>query len=49
LHAYQRVIFDGSGMGDIALPCVLLFTFGLTGFVIAAAKFRMAEVKIGRS
>jgi ABC-2 type transport system permease protein len=49
LHAYQQVIFDGSGIGGITLPCLLLLTFGLTGFAIAAVKFRMAEVKIGRS
>jgi ABC-2 type transport system permease protein len=49
LHSYQRVIYDGSGMMDIALPCFLLIAFGMAGLVIAAAKFRMTDVKIGKS
>jgi ABC-2 type transport system permease protein len=49
MHAYQRVIFGRVGFADIVSPCFLLFGFGLTGFVIAAARFRTAEVKLGRS
>lgn len=49
LHAYQRVIFDGSSMRGIAPACLLLLAFGLAGFLAAAARFRMSEVKLGKT
>jgi ABC-2 type transport system permease protein len=49
MYAYQGVIFGRLGFADIVSPCVLLIAFGLTGFLIAAFKFRTAEVKLGRS
>jgi len=49
LHAYHIVIFDSSDLADIALPCSLLIAFGFVGFIIAASKFRVTDVKIGRS
>lgn len=48
LDGYHRVIFDRAGMRGIAPACLLLFAFGLAGFLMAAAKFRMSEVKLGK-
>lgn len=48
LDGYQRVIFDGAGMQGVVPACLLLFAFGLAGFLIAAARFRMSEVKLGK-
>lgn len=47
LDAYQRVIFDGAGIRGVLPACLFLFAFGLAGFLIAAARFRTSEVKLG--
>jgi len=49
LKAFQSVIFDGKGILDNAFTCLLLFGFGAGGFLIARARFRMADIKIGRT
>jgi ABC-2 type transport system permease protein len=49
LKAYQSVIFEGKGILDNGFACLLLFGFGTVGFLVGAARFRMADAKIGRT
>lgn len=49
MHAYQQVIFTGSGIAAVAPECLCLIALGVTGFVIAAMKFRAADLRFGAS
>jgi ABC-2 type transport system permease protein len=49
VHAYQQVIFSGSGIGEVIPQCLSLLALGVIGFLIAAAKFGAADLKFGAS
>lgn len=48
LDGYQDVIFAGVGIRGVLPSCFLLFAFGLVGSLLAAARFRMSDVKLGK-
>lgn len=47
MHAYQQVIFNGSGIAELTPECLSLIALGVVGFLIAATKFRATELKFG--
>lgn len=49
MSAYRAVILDGQGLRSVAPACGMVLAFGLVGFCIAAMKFRMADVKVGKT
>jgi ABC-2 type transport system permease protein len=49
MSAYRAVILEGRGLPNVAPACGIVLVFGLAGFCIAAMKFRMADVKVGKT
>jgi ABC-2 type transport system permease protein len=45
MEAFQRVILEGGGLADVALPIVILIGFGAVFTAVAAVKFRFEESK----
>jgi ABC-2 type transport system permease protein len=49
ITGYERVVLRGGGLGSVAVPCAVLLAIGAAGVVVAALRFRMADVKVGVS
>jgi len=45
MRGFRSVILDGGGLGDVALPAVVLLAFAAAFFFVAAVRFRFEQTK----
>ena len=49
LKGFRAVVLLGGGFSEVVVPCLVLLAVGAVGIMVAAFKFRTADVKIGRT
>lgn len=47
MHAYQQVIFSGSGIATVIPQCLSLVALGVVGFLVSATRLRAADLNFG--